>query len=551
VRLVLHAASVLPGSGSHWAAAMRHELDYIAADPAALRWALGCIVACYRARLGGFGAPASLRNVSAGGVLMLAVGVALAGHASGQTEPPRPVFEDTACDLPDISPAVQPRLRCGWVVVPRNYDNPGAGSFKLAVVVVKSAELPALPDPVVYISGGPGAPLTLYADHQARNPYAPRRDLVLVDQRGTGRSEPRLCPDLDKALFDADITVAAELTEDALAKRRAVYQSCRDEAVARGIDLNDFGTTITVADFERVRRALGIERWNVYGESYGTTVAMTLLALHPETVRSVVLDSIYPPDPQPQEPAPTPSDALGAFFAYCSGDQLCAKSFPDLAGTYREALARLERTPLIVAAPPEMHRPDGRLRLTAPLFKALVENLIYYPVFYERLPHLIVSVHDGDGQDLPAVLASAYAMLGSLSHAAHVAVECRDRPHYRDPLPAGASVAERAQLNDICSFWSALGPAPLIPVGTAVPTLVLEGEFDPVARPSFSQHIAALIGGNAHWVEFPRVGHNVRGFSPCGAKIAAAFIDDPAQMPDTSCVDRRPRIAFVPRDMAP
>ena len=107
------------------------------------------------------------------------------------------------------------------------------------------------------------------------------------------------------------------------------------------------------------------------------------------------------------------------------------------------------------------------------------------------------------------------------------------------------------QLYDICNEWSELGPPPLVPSGTNVPTLVLAGEFDPNARPGFSRQVAEHIGINARWIEFPRLGHNVRAFSPCGARIAAAFIDNPAQAPDRSCADRRPSIAFVPRRQAP
>jgi pimeloyl-ACP methyl ester carboxylesterase len=92
---------------------------------------------------------------------------------------------------------------------------------------------------------------------------------------------------------------------------------------------------------------------------------------------------------------------------------------------------------------------------------------------------------------------------------------------------------------------------PAVPVGTAAPTLVLAGEFDPVTRPSLSQHLAALIGPKARWIEFPRIGHNVRGFSPCGAKIAADFIDNPAQSPDTSCADRAAPIRFLAKQRAP
>jgi pimeloyl-ACP methyl ester carboxylesterase len=549
MKLAQHASWVLPGAGP-WADAMQHELDYIEDDAAALRWAFGGLLASYRARLAqwcGLGAWASFRYVGAGGVLVLMIGFALVGHASGQPEPLRPVFVEAVCDLPGVSPGIGPRLRCGTISVPRNYDNPGGGQFKLAVVVVKSAQQPAFPEPVVYVSGGPGSPLTVFADHQARTPYAANRDLILVDQRGTGRSEPELCPDLDGAFLDASIAVATDATDDALAKRRTVYAACRAEATAHGFDLTDFGTSITVADFDQVRRALGIARWNVYGESYGTTVAMTLVALHPETVRAAVLDSIYPPDPRPMQSTGV-ADALDAFFRYCADDQACAAAYPDLAGTYRETLARLARAPLIVTVSPKMHRPDDRVSLTSSLFEALVSRLIYYPTAYPSLPHLIKAVHDGDSQGLGKVLVSALAAAAAeVNHATNVAVECRDRPHYRDPLPAGASVLDRLQPYGLCNDWSEIGPAPLVPIGAAVPTLVLAGEFDPVTRPSMSQHMAALIGPNARWVEFPRVGHNVRAFSPCGAKIAADFTDNPAQSPDTSCANRAAPIRFLPK----
>jgi pimeloyl-ACP methyl ester carboxylesterase len=549
VKLAQHASRVLPGAGP-WADAMRHELDYIADDRAALLWAFGGLLASYRARftrLRCLSARASLRCVGTIGVLLLVIGLVLEGRASGQTEPLQPVVDETACDLPGVSPEIRPRLRCGTVSVPRSYDNPGAGRFKLAVVVVRSPRQPAFAEPVVYISGGPGSPLTIYADHHARTPYAPNRDLILVDQRGIGRSEPNLCPDFDGAFLDASVAIATDPSDDALAMRRTAYAACRAEATAHGFDPKDFGTSVTVADFEWVRRALGVDHWNVYGESYGTAVTMTLVALHPDTVRAAVLDSIYPPDPTPLR-STNVADALDAFFRYCAGDQVCAAAFPDLAGTYRDTLARLARAPLIVAVPPRIHRPDDRVSLTSSLFEALVSRLITYPTAYPSLPRLIATVHDGDSQGLGKVLASAIAAAAAeVNYATYVAVSCRDRPHYRDPLPSGASVIDRLQPYGLCDDWSEIGPAPLLPIGTAVPTLVLAGEFDPVTRPSLSQHVAARIGPNARWVEFPRIGHSVRDFSPCGAKIAADFIDNPAQSPETSCADRAAPIRFVPK----
>jgi hypothetical protein len=131
VKLAQHACWVLPSAGSPWADAMRRELDYIADDPAALRWALGCIVASYRVRLThrpNFCGRTAWRYVATSGVLMLLIGFALDENAGGQPAPPRPAFDESTCDVPS-APEIRARLRCGTVSVPRNYDNPDAGRF--------------------------------------------------------------------------------------------------------------------------------------------------------------------------------------------------------------------------------------------------------------------------------------------------------------------------------------------------------------------------------------------------------------------------------------
>jgi pimeloyl-ACP methyl ester carboxylesterase len=550
VNFVRHAAWVMPHARSQWADAMRRELDYIADNAEALRWAVGCILASYRASLTHWlGAPVAWRHVGITGVLMILIGLAL--QANAQTQPPgSDFFEETNCNLPNVPPEIGPRLRCGTVSVPRSHESPDASRFKLAVVVVKSERQPAWPEPVVYISGGPGNPLTIYAGFQARTPYAPRRDLILVDQRGTGRSEPSLCPDFDRRLLEDSLALALTVSDEALTRRQATYLACRDQAIGRGLDLKDFGTRVTAEDFDRVRQALGVERWNVYGESYGTTVAMTLAALHPETIRSLVLDSIYSPDPVPLWSA-TVIDTRDAFFANCAQDQACSASFPDLAGTYRDTLAKLAQSPLAVTVPPRMQRPELRVMLTASLFELAVNNLLYFRPAYPTVPQIIQSVHDGETQSLGVVLASQLAAAAVQNRATYAAVECRDRAHLRKPLPVEASTIDRRLLYGICDRWSELGRPPLVPAGTRVPTLVLAGEFDPVARPAFSRHVAEQIGSSARFVQFPFVGHNVRAFAPCGAKIAADFIDQPAQPPDISCADRIAPIRFLPKQQTP
>jgi len=469
------------------------------------------------------------------------------GRSFAQVDLSEPTFVDTPCSLPNVTPEILPRLRCGTVAVPRDHDNPAAGHFNLAVVIAKSAEQPSSPDPVVYISGGPGGPLTIYADYQARHPYAPGRDLILVDQRGTGRSEPQLCPEFTAKMFEADIAAVADMTEDHLARSRAMYLACRDAATGRGVDLNHFGTTITADDFDWVRRALGVTQWNVFGESYGTTVAMTLAVRHPSTVRTLVLDSVYPPDPVP--PRMTIHEAARqSFFRACAVDAAgCAALFPNLATTYAETLDRLRAKPLPVALPAQLKQPDNRVMLTAALFSVVVGNLIYYPRNYPSLPRLIAAVHDGETSGLGSIMQAMIMEAAESDIANQTAVECRDRPHLRMPLAKDASAFDKLHAFGICAEWSNIGPPPVVPVGTNVSTLVLAGQFDPVAGLALSRQVADEIGGHALWVEFPRLGHNVRFFSPCATGIVARFIELPEARPDTSCRLRRPPIPFLPR----
>ena len=272
--------------------------------------------------------------------------LAVAALAVPTSAAPLPRFEAASCDLPDIVD-IAPRVRCGIVRVPRDHAHPDGPTYALAVVVIASAQQPARPDPVVYISGGPGGPLTIYTGYQARHPYAAGRNLILVDQRGMGRSEPRLCPEMQGGLVNAMLAVATDPTSEALEADRAAHAACRDAIRARGIDLDTFGTASTADDYEWVRQALGVERWNVVGESYGTTVAMTLLARHPEAIRSAVLDSLNPPDAYFGRPwSERVASARDAFFA---------ASRPNLAATYQEAVERPEETRAVrspPAAPP-------------------------------------------------------------------------------------------------------------------------------------------------------------------------------------------------------
>ena len=450
--------------------------------------------------------------------------------SSAQAEIPR--FEATSCSgVPDISD-VLPRLRCGVVQVPRDYAHPEGSTFALAVVVIASAQQPAKTDPVVYISGGPGAPLTKYAGFQARHPYAADRDMILIDQRGMGRSEPLLCPSMQSDLVKAMFAVVTQPTASALAADRAAHAACHDAIVSRGINPDDFGTAVTVEDFEWVRRALGVTRWNVIGESYGTTVAMTLLASHPQAIRSVVLDSLNPPDSYFGMPwSARVMKAREAFFSACQLNRNCSASYPNLSALYHEVLERLKQHEYVVTLPSSLGLSSDRIALTPSLFEELVGRLIYYPPTYADLPRLIRATGDGDiklaGEALATLLKNA---ISNGNEGAFVAVECRDRPRWREEVNAGVSPLDLALLPPgICNNWSELGPEPKVPYDVTVPILALAGEFDPNITPEASRRVADRLGPNAQWILFAGIGHSVRHFSACAQTLVAKFIDSPGK----------------------
>ncbi len=541
VKAARHASWVLPAEYAAWADAMHRELHYIEDDRAALRWAVGCVVASYTKRLSvprQVCARLFLNPAGAAGMLMLVLVLALAGHASGQTDTFVPAFKETTCALPDLSPDISARLRCGTVTVPRDYDHPGAGTLKLAVVVIHPRVKDPQAAPVLFLQGGPGSPLTIHAARIARYESATlarNRDLILVDQRGAGRSEPALCPGLRRQQLG--VFAHEDSPDEQRAAWRVTYRDCQRELARNGIDPAWFGTRMSVRDLEIVRRALGVPRWNIYGRSYGTEVAMTLEALYPSTLRAVVLDSVYPPDPLPLTRTQTFAAALDALFQACRSDPSCAAAHPDLAATYREAMAGLAETPLTLALPPGSG--TSKIVLGPAAFRAGVDLALYDRPLLAMLPRMIQAAHDRDAASLQPFLAHLIQQfLTTESPGDQIVVECRDRPSLQ-ALPAKSKPVDGPGIIDmhgICRDWIAPGPPALIPTATGVPTLLLTGAIDPVTPPPFARMVAAKMGARAHVVEFPHVGHDVELSTPCGASLVTQFIRSPEAPINTACV---------------
>ena len=224
------------------------------------------------------------------------------------------------------------------------------------------------------------------------------------------------------------------------------------------------------------------------------------------------------------------AQAREAFLAACRAGADCGES-------YRQAVARLEQNAPFVPLPQDLRVPGNRVRLTPSLFEEVVGRLVYYPPTHAELPYLITATRDSDllpvGSALAALLQGAER---NGNEGAFVAVECRDRPRWREPAAPDASPLDLGLLPPgVCASWSAPGPEPEVPHDTAVPTLVLAGQFDPNITLEQSLRVADRIGPKARWILFAGTGHSVRHFSTCAQTLVAAFIAQPDQRQDTAC----------------
>lgn len=472
-------------------------------------------------------------------VVILLVAVCFCNAASAQ---PEGKFVEGPCPGFD-----HPRVRCGAVSVA---DGTGAkAAFSIAVAIVSAQEPVRGAEPVVILHGGPGAAIVEDPRPWLNAPIGRHRDLVLIDQRGGGLSTPSVCPELIGQRVDL---MAADLRgSELLAAMTAADEACLNGLLRTAWGPDAFGTAEIVSDIDHVRRALRIERWNVYGVSYGTTVAMTMMAKTPETIRSVILDSPYPPDGAPISETGNFARSLQRFYAACRDDADCAARFPDLEDRFLSTVRMLADQPLTINMQRGQFTQEGFV-LNDGDFLMIVFQMLYSRDAAGILPHFIESVHERRADRLAPLTESMFTRMLKFSFGAHLAIECRDRPRLRNdpaPLPAGVP-AELDAFNffeghyAVCPGWGELGEGPLLPEGSQIPTLVLSGDLDPITPPSFARQVAAALP-RAQLLDLPFVGHGVARSSPCAGEIAAAFLDDLTEDLDRACLEDLPPVPFA------
>ena len=445
-------------------------------------------------------------------------------------------------------------VECGYLTVPENRDDVENGrTIRLHVAIFASESENPAPDPIIYLEGGPGGdaletvPL-IFEDRFS--PFLANHTFIMFDQRGTGYSEPSLaCPeviDLTFETLDDDLTI-----EEGQTLQLEALTECRERLVAEGVDLTAYNSAENAADVADLRWALGYEEWNVYGISYGTRLAQTLVRDYPQGVRSVILDSAYPLAANLQtETAFNADRAFSVFFTGCAADEACAEAYPDLEQVFSDLVDQLNEAPITIQV---FNLIDGQqydALINGDVMVSLLFQALYSVEITPLMPKLIYDVRDGRTTDLSTILSSFLAQQEFFSQGMQLSVQCNEEISFGTPgealaapnFPYLAPVFEAGIVTGefgfaVCDMWQAgqADPVENEPVTSDIPTLILAGEYDPITPPSWGQNVGERFS-DSYYFEFPGIGHGASVSGDCPLGITLDFLAEPTEQPDAVCI---------------
>ena len=459
---------------------------------------------------------------------------ALSGFAGAQSLE----LEDCRISAQAGQPGV--KARCGTMLRPENPADPESAQIEIRVAVVPALNLNPEPDAVVPIAGGPGqGSVEFYLMLRGAFEGLRRdRDILLVDQRGTGESARMDCPiDDDAILFESEFTL-----EDTV----NYIEACLEELPH---DPRYFTTSVAVTDLEAIREALGYSSLNLYGVSYGSRVAQHFARRYPTSTRTVVIDGVVPPQVALGPDIATESQkAVDNILARCAEDAVCSERFPDIDETFDRVVAALREAPVELQVP---HPNTGRLetlRFSAGHFAGAVRLLVYNPNTIALLPLYIHEAGQGNYRPLASqYMLTALSMTDSLAIGMHNAVMCTEDMPFLDPTTIdhdaiAASYMGSFQLETLeamCATWPR-GPIDdefKVPVDSDIPFLLLSGDADPITPPRYAEMAAVDLDNAVHLVG-KHQGHGQLTVG-CMGRIVADFVAsaDLSSL-ETDCMER-------------
>ncbi len=439
-------------------------------------------------------------------------------------------IEFTDCRIGSDKSGSKIKAECAKLSVAENRSNP-TRMIDLNIAIIRSSSIKKLNDPVIMLAGGPGqsavdtGPSIIHAFKQVLK----KRDVVLVDQRGTGQSNPLKCD------FDEEVQLAM-LADTSLIP--AEIKKCANNLEA---DTRYYTTTESIKDLEEVRQALKIEKWNLLGVSYGTRKALTYMKMFPNAIRSVILDGVMPQqEAMPQSHEKNLVNALRLQFEQCEKQPACHAAFGDVEQQMWQLLAKVDKEQPKIRLQNFSTGEFEEIVLTKESVVIALRIFAYSANSMNLLPLMIAQANNGQ----PEVIASQANMIASLLTESMSNVEmsivcAEDLPFY-----GGYQLNENNLfgdfINDItdnCAVWphGTVDASFKDPVVSDLPVLLLSGELDPVTPPSFAELAMQTLSNSQHLIAKGQ-GHNVFP-QGCMPDIITDFIQDPEQELDIECMN--------------
>jgi len=470
-------------------------------------------------------------------------------------------FEPTTCWNTVDSEA---RTDCGWLIVPEDWNRPEGTKIKLPVVFFRALNPDTSLAPIIYLAGGPGGhPLGddgKYMDSWRRwidNDF-PGRSMVVFDQRGTGLGVPNLnCEEAQVPEIWWHITKDPDEPNNVPAQVHAAFKICMERHRSAGRQLAAFNTIQSATDVEALRQTLQLDEVILYGLSYGTRLALTVMKHYPEYIKSAVLDSVYPPQVEAVwNDAAAFSAVLDRLFDACQQYKDCALAYPDLRGRLLRALDKLSQQPVIVEINSNQGFETLPVHVDGHTFLSVLRGEMYHIARLPNLAVLISGVAQGEYWRLKQHIEnSAYGHFpSSYTMGANLTISCNDDAGFVRPKPVKRDDKLHAYLQEFvtrfddypyCEFWK-IDPATQnrTAVGSDIPTLILAGGLDPATTIEHARAAAKTLP-NSYLFEFPAYGHVQLRSNPCAWEIFDAFLEDPMVRPDPACVAKPRMPAFI------
>jgi pimeloyl-ACP methyl ester carboxylesterase len=445
------------------------------------------------------------------------------------------------------NPALTNDALCGKYDVFEDRTAKSGRKISLNIVLLPAAAAKPQPDPIFYLAGGPGAGATSYAPAQFMQRLRRDRDVVLVDQRGTGASNPLNC-DVFGGPKDMQPYFADPFPVEKL-------RACRVE-LEQVANLKLYTTSLAMDDLDDLRAALGYDRVNIYGGSYGSLAALVYLRQHGDRVRTVTGFGVAPPDAKvPLSFARGVQHAMDRLFIDCAADSKCKTAFPELRSEFEAVLAKFDKRPLEVSTYNVFTSQPQTITLGRAAFVDSVRMLLYAPTTTSALPLLIHLAAAGNPGPL---LANAFQVMAQidkqLARGMQLSVLCaEDIPFITETditrESAGSfygDIRVRATMKACAEWPRANVPASFLdPIKSDVPVLLVSGELDAVTPPSIAEAtVRNFLNGRQLKVT------NASHFSyECVENVIATFIEKgTTQGLDTSCLEqiRRPPFNLLP-----